>query len=56
MNSTCKTYSLFCTKQDFSEIDIRQVDLADINNTTLEENVFFLIPSIGSTIDKTPIQ
>ena len=56
MNSTWKTNSLFCTKQDSSEIDIRQVDLPDINNTTLEENIIFLIPPIGSPIIKTPIQ
>ena len=56
MNSTWKTNSLFCTKQDSSEIDIRQLQLSDINNTTLEENIICLIPPIGSPIIKTPIQ
>jgi hypothetical protein len=54
MNSTWKTYSLFCTKQDFSAIDIQQVDLPDINNTTLEENISFLVALIWSNNTNTP--
>jgi hypothetical protein len=30
--------------------------LPDINNTTLEGNIIFLIPPIGSPIIKKPIQ
>jgi hypothetical protein len=56
INSTQKTYSLFCSKQDFAELDIRQVNLADINNTTLEGNINFLTTPIGSPIIKTRIE
>ena len=49
-----KNIKFICNKRDFSQIDVRQVDLPDINNTKLEENVLFLIPTIGIYNIETP--